>query len=121
MKTTTEKIADLYNAGVPPKDIHGKLGLPETTVRSALRRCREKQLIPPRKICETRQATCKRHAIKMGVLWSAMDQQNVSQEVREWVLARAKDQGYETLAEWAVDLMVDEYYQSIGPQSETSQ
>lgn len=110
MKTSTEKIAELYNHGLGPKDIAASMDMPRSTVKAAIHRLKEKGLVQPRDKSTSRCATTKRLGFNIGVIWPAMDRQNIEPEIREWILIKAHKEGYLTLADKAVDLLVEEYY-----------
>lgn len=108
----TMRIAELFNSGMTQKEISAHLAMPPSTVKAAIWRLREKSIIPPRKPSESREAILKKYGFRMGSLWIAMEKQNVSTEIREWMLRRAMDEGHESLADYAVDMLVEEYFEA---------
>lgn len=108
--STTKQIWDLFFKGKSIQEIASELGVKRYHVSSALSRGREKGVIPPVKLVYSTSYVLEKFGLKAGRMICLMDQLSVDQRV--WLCTEASKIGCETIEEYLLEKVRDEYEES---------
>lgn len=107
---TTKKIWDLFLKGKSVPEIATKLGVKRHHVSSALSRGRDKGVIPRVNRVYSTSYMLVKFKLKAGTMISLMDQ--LSSEQRIWLCTEASKIGCETIEEYLLEKVRDDYEES---------
>ena len=107
---TTKQIWDLFLKGKSVQEIASELGVKRYHVSSALSRGREKGIIPRANRVYSTSYMLGKFGLKAGKMIGLMDQLSADQRV--WLCTEASKIGCETIEEYLLEKVRDEYEES---------
>lgn len=115
IKDHTREVIELYREGMSMKDIAETTGKKYNAVFSTIKRARERGEVDshygnPLKQKYTRDAIVRRYGLKTGTMLPTLCKE-ASPEVIDGIMKMVVKQGYSSLAEIAVDLLTEAYFE----------
>lgn len=103
----TQVIWDMHLKGVRNMDICAKTGFNMPKVASAISRGRDLGVLPPVKFIPASEFLIKNGTIRRGNVSDVLNR--LGETERDWVVQTAANEGYESISEYLLDLVLDEY------------